>query len=154
MVSKFSTFSQNLFFCWVRSSCQKKKQHTISHIPITFLRRIFILYMFIYIYIYNHTYIHYIRLKNPKRAWFHKPLHFSSQKDQLMNSPRIAACFKHVAGCMTYTHTHGAQNRFMEFTKPILKDNKPGGPWALLVFGRSSQSETPKLGRQDDGIDG
>ena len=44
---------------------------------------------------------------------------------------------------MTYTHTHGAQNRFMEFTKPILKDNKPGGPWALLAFGRSSRSETP-----------
>lgn len=30
-------------------------------------------------------------------------------------------------GCMTYTHTHGARNRFMEFSKPILKDNKPGG---------------------------
>ncbi|CAL1130770.1 unnamed protein product [Cladocopium goreaui] len=30
-------------------------------------------------------------------------------------------------GCMTYTHTYGARNRFCEFSKPILKDNKPGG---------------------------
>lgn len=35
-----------------------------------------------------------------------------------------------VHGCMTYTHTYGARNRFMEFSKPILKDNKPAG---LLV---------------------
>mmetsp|Transcript_7069 Transcript_7069/g.11524 ORF Transcript_7069/g.11524 Transcript_7069/m.11524 type:complete len:421 (+) Transcript_7069:58-1320(+) len=30
-------------------------------------------------------------------------------------------------GCMTYTHTFGARNRFCEFSAPILKDNKPGG---------------------------
>eukprot|EP00435_Cladocopium_sp_Y103_P075793 s11_g65.t1 len=35
-----------------------------------------------------------------------------------------------VHGCMTYTHTYGARNRFMEFSRPILKDNKPAG---LLV---------------------
>ena len=31
------------------------------------------------------------------------------------------------SGCMTYTHTHGARNRFCEFSAPILKDNKPAG---------------------------
>jgi len=30
-------------------------------------------------------------------------------------------------GCMTYTHTFGARNRFCEFSAPILMDNKPAG---------------------------
>mmetsp|Transcript_103366 Transcript_103366/g.126296 ORF Transcript_103366/g.126296 Transcript_103366/m.126296 type:complete len:346 (-) Transcript_103366:122-1159(-) len=38
-------------------------------------------------------------------------------------------------GCMAYTHTFGARNRFMEFSKPILKDNKPAGLLVRLVNG-------------------
>jgi len=30
-------------------------------------------------------------------------------------------------GCMTYTHTTGVRNRYMEFTNPILDENKPAG---------------------------
>jgi len=30
-------------------------------------------------------------------------------------------------GCMTYTHTVGERNRFMEFSEAILQSNKPGG---------------------------
>lgn len=30
-------------------------------------------------------------------------------------------------GCMTYTHTYGARNRYLEFSHPILDQNKPAG---------------------------
>jgi len=30
-------------------------------------------------------------------------------------------------GCMTYTHTQGVRNRYMEFTNAILDENKPAG---------------------------
>ena len=36
----------------------------------------------------------------------------------------------HYHGCMTYTHTAGQRNRFVEFSEPILDLNKPSG---LLV---------------------
>ncbi|CAK8985288.1 unnamed protein product [Durusdinium trenchii] len=32
-----------------------------------------------------------------------------------------------VHGCMTYTHTHGARTRWMEFSDGILSNNKPAG---------------------------
>ena len=43
------------------------------------------------------------------------------------------------AGCMTYTHTYGARNRFMEFSRPILKDNKPAGILAATCHGHHDQ---------------
>ena len=36
----------------------------------------------------------------------------------------------HYHGCMTYTHTAGQRNRFLEFSNGLLKENKPAG---LLV---------------------
>uniref|UniRef100_A0A6T7GP04 Solute-binding protein family 3/N-terminal domain-containing protein n=1 Tax=Coccolithus braarudii TaxID=221442 RepID=A0A6T7GP04_9EUKA len=38
-------------------------------------------------------------------------------------------------GCMTYTHTYGARNRWMDFSHAILQDNKPGGILTRLVDG-------------------
>lgn len=40
----------------------------------------------------------------------------------------------HYHGCMSYTHTRGMRNRFVEFTHGILNVNKPAG---LLVRLRS-----------------
>ena len=52
-------------------------------------------------------------------------------------------------GCMTYTHTVGQRNRFVEFSEPILQLNKPGGLISRLdpstgkpvVNGKSSLKE-------------
>lgn len=38
-------------------------------------------------------------------------------------------------GCMTYTNPRGERNRFLEFSEPILKNNKPGGLLTRLVDG-------------------
>lgn len=38
-------------------------------------------------------------------------------------------------GCMTYTHTGGVRNRYMEFSSPILSDNKAAGILTRLENG-------------------
>jgi len=38
-------------------------------------------------------------------------------------------------GCMTYTHTAGVRNRYMEFSLPILNDNAPAGLLTRLSNG-------------------
>ncbi|CAK8990447.1 unnamed protein product [Durusdinium trenchii] len=41
-----------------------------------------------------------------------------------------------VHGCMTYTHTHGARTRWMEFSDGILSNNKPAGLLVRLENGQ------------------
>lgn len=48
-------------------------------------------------------------------------------------------------GCMTYTRTRGERNRYLEFSDPILKDNKPAGILTRLVNGRPVISPTSNL---------
>lgn len=39
-------------------------------------------------------------------------------------------------GCSTYTRTRGERNRFLEFSDPILQDNKPAGILTRLIDGK------------------
>ena len=51
----------------------------------------------------------------------------------------------HYHGCMTYTHTVGERNRFVEFSNALLQDNKPAG---LLV--RLDAAGKPLVSPQSD----
>lgn len=49
-------------------------------------------------------------------------------------------------GCMTYSHTYGARNRYLEFSHPILDRNKPAGILARLdKDGKPELSPTSNL---------
>jgi len=48
-------------------------------------------------------------------------------------------------GCMTYTHTVGQRNRFVEFSEPILQLNKPAGLIVPLVNGQPKVSPNSSL---------
>eukprot|EP00438_Fugacium_kawagutii_P022465 Skav232351 [mRNA] locus=scaffold2646:396434:398740:+ [translate_table: standard] len=63
-----------------------------------------------------------------------------------MNSlVQIGQSFSRWQGCMTYTHTFGARNRFMDFSKPFLKDNKPAGLKVVDVVGWAPTEDTLAL---------
>lgn len=51
----------------------------------------------------------------------------------------------HYHGCMTYTHTVGERNRFLEFSDPILSDNKPAGILTRLEDGKPVVSPMSNL---------
>ncbi len=52
----------------------------------------------------------------------------------------------HYHGCMTYTHTHGARTRFLEFSNGVLKENKPAG----LLVRLDVNTGKPFVSPQDD----
>jgi len=49
----------------------------------------------------------------------------------------IGASLKHgdYSGCLTYTHTYGERNRYLEFSDPILNDKMPAGILTRIVNG-------------------
>lgn len=52
-----------------------------------------------------------------------------TQWDQCWDAGKIGTGLLngHFHACVSYTHTHGERNRYLEFSRPILRDNKPAG---------------------------